>query len=450
LPAALDHSSEEDVRLRVLPLAVGAILFATAMPDELRAPVAWNANFDVRDFVVNVLLYLPLGLAGWRWPLAAAAVLGGTMSGAIEFLQLWYFGRQGGVFDVVANALGVAVGVGAGRWWVHRGHDDPASVAIGRGAAAAASLGALLLVLAWSWPARPSSLANWDRSFRMLLGNETTLDRPWRGTVVALALLPERIDAHRARQLSTLADGDFSKGALGPAAHVLPASVVLGDVPAIALPVEVAQRFFDLAVVNDAFAVVARFIPEDDRQAGPARVITFSGGPFQRNFDLGQAGPRLVFRVRTPTTGLNGMAPHTETPAVLASGRPVTVVASFDGAVARLHVDGEPQGRRNLAAAGCVLEIVCDTDLRFSAALFGALVAVVVLALCRPRSAGPRTVVVVATALAAAALVDLLTADHGGFLKGWGAPLLTCAAAISVGGAARAPGRVRQRRDAAP
>ncbi len=50
-------------RLRLLPLALAVIIFCTAVPVEFRGPVMWSNGFDIGDFVTNVLLYAPLGLA---------------------------------------------------------------------------------------------------------------------------------------------------------------------------------------------------------------------------------------------------------------------------------------------------------------------------------------------------------------------------------------------------
>ena len=46
-------------------------------------------------------------------------------------------------------------------------------------------------------------------------------------------------------------------------------------------------------------------------QSGPARLVSFSTDPYHRNFTLGQERDRLVFRLRTPQTGDNGMNPET-------------------------------------------------------------------------------------------------------------------------------------------
>ncbi len=46
------------------------------------------------------------------------------------------------------------------------------------------------------------------------------------------------------------------------------------------------------------------------RQSGPARIVSFSTDPSNRNFTLGHDGTELVMRLRTPQTGANGTKPQ--------------------------------------------------------------------------------------------------------------------------------------------
>lgn len=61
---------------------------------------------------------------------------------------------------------------------------------------------------------------------------------------------------------------------------------------------------------SNQLTVEAVFTSRDLKQAGPARIISFSTDAFHRNFTLGQERDRLVFRLRTPATGLNGREPE--------------------------------------------------------------------------------------------------------------------------------------------
>ena len=54
-------------------------------------------------------------------------------------------------------------------------------------------------------------------------------------------------------------------------------------------------------------------------QSGPARIISYSLNPEQRNFTLGQQKNSLIFRLRTTETDLNGVFPFNEVEGVFDS-----------------------------------------------------------------------------------------------------------------------------------
>lgn len=80
-------------------------------------------------------------------------------------------------------------------------------------------------------------------------------------------------------------------------------------------------------------------------QRGPARIVSLSANPNERNFTLGQDGNRFEFRLRTERTSANGM------PALAAPPRAVTaemtqVVYTRDrGGVAQIYVNGRSISR---------------------------------------------------------------------------------------------------------
>ncbi|MDF1850339.1 MAG: DUF1592 domain-containing protein [Verrucomicrobiales bacterium] len=62
------------------------------------------------------------------------------------------------------------------------------------------------------------------------------------------------------------------------------------------------------------FSVEFWFLPENLKQGGPARILTFSKNTSERNFTIGQEKDRLAVRLRTNKTDRNGM------PGLLSSG----------------------------------------------------------------------------------------------------------------------------------
>jgi hypothetical protein len=402
-------AERQPYHLHLLPIAIAAIVFGTAVPVELRPAMRGAPSLAVSDFAVNVLLYTPLGLALWRRPIAVTLTATGALSVAIEVLQIWYVERDPSLIDVVANIVGVAVGVIAAQRLVQTNRVRPDTLPINWQLATSAAVGVMVLLMLWARPAAPSNFANWDADFELLLGNERTADRPWRGTIAALAILPAPLSHREVRDVEALAAPEVQAALIARGAYVLPAAITLEGEEARRLPADITRNLFRLAVERTALTVIARVATADVHQDGPARLVSFSFDQFHRNFDLGQEGRRLVFRVRTPTSGPNGMNPHTETSPVLETNRVTTIAATFDGTVARVYLDGHLRGRTNLAAASCRVRTLCDADLPAATAALGGLLTIVAIATARPRS--PMRTILLAT-LSAVIGITLLHLAH--------------------------------------
>src|SRR5690606_23570572 len=199
---------------------------------------------------------------------------------------------------------------------------------------------------------------------------------------------------------------------------------VLGRAPLVARPTRFAggapQRLpkalaADLAAdaaARDAITVAARITVADLDARGPARIVSFSRDPFNRNFDLGQANRSLAFRVRTPTTGLNGNDLYAKTRPLLEANRYFVVVATYDGEVSRIYVDGRLEGRANLAARQCAVPVLCDVERPFALGAFGASLAVVGFVLVPTRRAWTSVLVpLVAGSIGFALLLSLGAVD---------------------------------------
>ena len=372
----------------MLPFALAVIIFCTAVPVELRGPALRSNGFDIGDFVNNVLLYAPLGLALWRQSLLVGLAGAAILSTAIEILQIWHFERFGSAFDVSANVLGTACGILLAQRLAQSGRGTPDLFSINQRLTAFAILGVVMLLALWVAPARPSNLSNWNPDFELLLGNERTSDRPWRGTILELALVPAPLSGTEVHDLRDVADPLVRAALLTRGAYILPKSITLDGGEANRLSPDVSRRFFHSATTLNGFTLIAKVMTANAHQNGPARLMSFSADQFNRNFDLGQEDARLVFRVRTTITGPNGMHPHVETSPILVAQHPILVVATFDGAVSRVYVDGQAQGRSNLAASGCLIPVLCDTGVPIASALFGGLCGIAAIGIVRPASRG--------------------------------------------------------------
>ena len=99
---------------------------------------------------------------------------------------------------------------------------------------------------------------------------------------------------------------------------------------------------------SKAVSLEAWVTPANNSQKGPARIVTFSSGPSERNFTLGQDGDKYEVRFRTSATDANGQ------PSVTSQGKAakralthIVYTRDKDGK-ARLFVDGEQEVERDV------------------------------------------------------------------------------------------------------
>lgn len=82
--------------------------------------------------------------------------------------------------------------------------------------------------------------------------------------------------------------------------------------------------------------------PADDKQAGPARIVSLSSDPGQRNFTLGQDGGKFDVRLRTTSTNTNGI-PSISTADTAVKAELTHILYTRDkGGAACIYVNGKP------------------------------------------------------------------------------------------------------------
>jgi hypothetical protein len=198
-------------------------------------------------------------------------------------------------------------------------------------------------------------LSNWNPEYPLLIGNEHTGDRPWRGRVFAHDISDAATPAASVRRFSAgesvvipgtpIATFNFDGGPpYKDASGNLPdlewterpnaprhsgvwltgGAWLEGARPASAL----AQRLRQ----TNAFTLRIRCATDDTNQEGPARIVSHSVSPFLRNFTLGQQGSDLVVRLRTPDTGVNGYPLEIYVPGMFADRDTHEILATYDGA----------------------------------------------------------------------------------------------------------------------
>lgn len=377
--------SNDICSIRILPVALVLVVALTAIPVEIHAGASPPVSLkrQLLDFILNVALYAPLGFALGRFGIVKSVAIGAALSIAIESLQLVYPGRFPSSLDVLANTSGAFFGALMARV-AASGGGWPSAAPVGRRIAGTALATGIGVVMLSSLPGRAADFSNWDRGFELAVGDEITRDRPWQGEIQQLVILAS---ATGGAELERLAAGTHPRQLLAEdllkrAVFVLDGARPMESIRGRPLLDETAKDLFCNRIVRSGEITILLWVrPGNTTQRGPARIVTFSKDPWERNFTIGQVGNRLVFRLRTPVTGPNGIRPQVESAGVLEANRDVFVAAVYDGRVSRLYVDGLPVASINIAAHGTLVPFLAGTGLPAGAIVIALLFAIGALAI---------------------------------------------------------------------
>ena len=386
-------------------LAAGSLLLVgllTLAPFSFRMPrrrvrIYWypQAGDHLVDAVGNVLLFVPLGVAvalllrDWpvrrRLPACAVAGLAGSL--VVEVLQVFLPARNPTVTDLIYNAGGALLGgaavAAAGRHRIERWAAGATRVVKLPAPALVASL-MVLLALQFVLPVyfrRPGRLTAWEDGFPLLIGHESSGDKPWLGIIWELHLLDRALSPE---ELSRLPRG--SDPLASPYARAVVASYQTtgpapypdrsGNLPPLAdrpVPMPDRQgpaRLFDdrwLATEGDVsaasarlrwmsqFTLIATLAPRVTPQAGHRRIVSIAGPDQRRNLGLTQSGEDLFVRVRSKLTGDTGRRPEVRVPGVFAATQPQQIVVTHGGGELAVYVDGIERGRLSVTPEAAVL-----------------------------------------------------------------------------------------------
>ncbi len=109
-----------------------------------------------------------------------------------------------------------------------------------------------------------------------------------------------------------------------------------------------AGKIIQAVRLSGEIAVEAWVTPATTSQQGPARIVTISASPNERNLTLGQDGDRYDVRLRTTGTTTNGM-PSVSTPAQSLMTKLTHVVYSRErSGIARIFVDGKQVAEKRI------------------------------------------------------------------------------------------------------
>ncbi len=100
------------------------------------------------------------------------------------------------------------------------------------------------------------------------------------------------------------------------------------------------KPLLDACKASGRLSIEAVITPRDTKQIGPARIVSFSQDAYKRNFTLGQQKSALVLRLRTTSTGVNGMKPEMNL-CKLAAGRPHHVIVTYSPGKLSCYLNGK-------------------------------------------------------------------------------------------------------------
>ena len=393
--------------LGIVTGSVLLVLVATLFPFDFHvstslSPTTLIGRFydygNVFDWISNILLFVPVGLglgslnqkfrSRTASKIALVLIISAGLSVAVEILQLFLPSRFSAFADIIANSIGGVAGFFCFHLWKAKIIDFLLALVKGRqhyfslDKVTASLAGYFVLACCASFILTTASrLDNWDDSFTLLIGNERTGDRPWRGSVAEVvvadtAIPPGEIGRafSEAGYWHTLGKSLLGRYELRGAGNYrdqtgnLPdlswrgplgldeqkRNLVARDVSNLRdrdnggallgrdqwLETDEAAAFMTHSIRRTSqFTLSARVAAADKRQTGPARIISLSASPYLRNFTLGQEKSDLIVRLRTRFSGENGSSPAMVVPNVFSDSGFHRILAVYDGRYFHVYVD---------------------------------------------------------------------------------------------------------------
>lgn len=371
----------------LLVCAVSIRPIHVANAGELRAAGAafftfFLAEDTVRTVLVRLAAFVPLGMLAHRAvrgqavrrAFVRAVLLAACVAAVVEAAQLLLSARHARASDL---ALSILFGIAGATFGPRFG-----AAGIARGVAWSATAFVLAMTAIAHGGNRPTG---WDPTYPLVIGNEATGDKPWIGSIRAVALyapsFPEHVADFVARldmrldmkaEVAGLADdivlemrnlqgafafydfvsgGDSIASRLGnnaPPLRIVPPARCNAATAGLRLAQPAVVRsdrgmggLADAVARASAVAIEVEFQREGPGRTGPARIVSVSTDPHHRNVMLGEDRGHLVVRVRTPRGGENGARFEARTVwPVVANGASCHVLAVYSRARVRIFVDG--------------------------------------------------------------------------------------------------------------
>lgn len=370
------------------------VLLATLYPFNFLLPTGFSiqqlvANFNNTstfiDQVNNVLLFIPLGFSTANLlerrkikPISIFIVIlvSACLSLTVEVLQAFLPTRAPTPEDIINNSIGGFVG-----WLCYSFYNSQKLTATFvrlENSKTSQSLpkiiilflGYLFLIFLISIPwLNTTNLSNWNPNYPLLIGNEKTGTRPWKGYISKIDIADKAISIQEAAQV--LADNNYLNtiGDSLIASYKLTRECCYQDSGG-KLPPLVWQRLWREPSINteegkgvllspsgwletaspvtslnkrirktSELTISTTVASSNTTQTGPARIISLSDGSLRRNFTLGQQGSDLDLRIRTSITGENGSEIKLRVPGVFSDTKIHHIVITYSKGSFQLYID---------------------------------------------------------------------------------------------------------------
>ncbi len=368
------------------PFDLSLLLWEKYFSYSLSKRMALLFQLDLIDFFLNIILFIPFGVLLFyifrnfiqkhKAVLYIPVVLGILLSICIEVLQI-FTDRFTSFWDVISNMLGTVLGfqVMKNRYIRHTIVTCISGIwskRIFRLSLLGMYIFFIFIIL--YYPYHRNTLENWNTSYHLLLGNEATFDRPWRGEIFSVALYNQRLSEDEVENLFRLdyestsvnlrkGSGlvllyDFSEGSgniihdkmdTGSSVNLKAENITWIENLGIRLDsnsrvqsIKDTDKLINMLQSTSEMSIEIWLRTLDLAQTGPARILSLSINPDKRNFTLGQNDKDIHLRVRTPLTGLNGSKINLVSSSVLEDKDIHHIVAVFDRGTERAFLDGKP------------------------------------------------------------------------------------------------------------
>ncbi|MEB3295493.1 MAG: VanZ family protein [Synechococcales bacterium] len=385
--------------LLLLAVSVVFILYVTLTPFDFRLAQLGARNLvkeffrhssDSQDLVSNVLLFLPIGLSwtAWQyrhqrqgsrqpvlWRLWVRSILFSfLLTLTVELLQIFLPTRYTSYRDLTTNTLGGAIGAGLYlvglryHLWHQVWHHLQRLWRSPRGLATLLVVWVICGCSVTLALHKGTELSNWARDYPLVIGNEPSGDRPWRGQISRLVISPQATSEQAAADWLTqpqqadlpgaIADYDFTT--VPPYRSRVGHGTVIDWNQPLDQPTEQQTGLQTAAITQADRWLIAQGSPasltEPIRQSSTftlaaivqaaefeheetARIISISQDPYFRNLTVGQKGDVLTIRLRTPLTGENGTYTSLGVPKVFVDSQPHALLVTYQAGQLTLYID---------------------------------------------------------------------------------------------------------------